>query len=420
MSAKNATVSNTALNKINSQLSALSSAIAGMKKGAKAALPSKPSHPHEREPGLKEAYADYRDTYLANYIYGLYHPDVVFKEHLDIRFPATMPIPTTTFSFKDTFTIAPNGSGNFVLWWQPNFLGSDLELLRPLNLNNPEAYAGVFSNLYYNDSIVVDGNSPADSGWKCRVFKHVQQTFSKYRLTSACIKVRYTGKVLDQSGCFAACATYSTFPRTVCAVPTTDPVPAEYDYTGTAYNGGLLDKWGDFDTIRQGQWAHTTNIVSDPDGITCVYLPSDPLSEAFVNNGQTIDEQYHQVAYHGTQVHGIWQPKNANLGYAICGYGIDSVASVVTVECYYNFEIIVREEQMPYFRPSVVDARLVRFGSRLNDSVRSIAGKFGGVTRSKDHEAPSTMARIQSALGNAWRYAGDIVPLLLKVGKYVL
>lgn len=419
MSAKNTTVSKAAFNNLSNQVKALSNAISGMKKGAKAALPSKPMHPHEREEGLKEAYADYRDTYLANYIYGLYHPDVVFQEHLDIKFPATMPIPTTTFAFKDTFTIQPNHSGNFVLWWNPNYLGSDPDLLSNMQVQAAN-YRGLFSNLYYNNAAALDGNSELNSDWKCRTFKHVTQQFAKYRLTSACIKVKYTGKVLDQSGCFAACATYTTFPRTVLAVPNDMPLVAEYPYQGTGENGNILGKWGDFDTIRQGQWAHTVSVVSDPDGITCVYLPSDPLSEVFVNNGETIDSQYPQTEYFNQYAQGIWQPKNANLGYAICGYGIDTQASSVTVECYYNFEIIVREEQMPYFRPHVADARLVRFGSRINDSVRSISGQFGGITRTKEHNAPSTMSRIKSALNTAYKYAGDIVPLLLKVGKAIL
>lgn len=418
MSSNKPTVNNSALKSVNNNLQKILQGIAAMKAPLKTPLPKKPSLPHEREVGLKEAYKEYRDDYMANFVYGLYHPDVVFHEHLDIKFPATMPIPTTTFAFKDTFTIAPNYSGNFVLVWNPNFLGSNFECVKPTT-QDPANYNGVFSNVYYNVSGDLDGNSTIDSDWQCRTFKHVNQSFNKYRLTSACIKVKYTGKVLDQSGCLAACATYSTFPRTTAAIPRAQPLPAEYPYKGSGANA-VLGRWGDFDTIRQGQWSHTVNVVSEPDGITCVYLPSDPLSEVFVNDGETIDSHHDQVVYDSGNAYAIWQPKNANLGYAICGYGIDTNASAITVECYYNFEIIVHDEQMPYFRPSVVDARLVRFGDRVNSAIKSISSSYGGVTKTKDHEAPSTMTRIKAALSTAWKYAGDIVPILLKVGKAIL
>jgi len=405
------------INALQAQVKQLNNRIAGMKSGS---IPlSKVSRPHEREPGLKSAYADLKDDVVADYIYGLYHPDVVFNEHLDIKSPSRLSIPTTSFHFKDTMTIAPNNSGNFCVIWNPNFLGTSSMLIErhaPENVTEAN-YKGYFSNLYFNNDDALSGNGSMTGSWNCQSFKHIRQDFGKYRLTSACIKVKYTGKVLDQSGCLSACASYFTFPRTCHISPRSDADIANYPFLYSDLN---LGKFGDFDNIRQGQWSHTVNIVSEPDGITCVYLPTDPLSEVFVRNGETIDSESEETTWQSTSVQCKWLPKNATLSYAICGYGIDSTASCITVETYYNFEIIVQDDQIPYFRPHVSDARLVRYSDRISRLVQSVNGTFGGVTLSKTHNDSSVMSRIKGALSNAYKYAGDIVPLVMKLGKAIL
>jgi len=405
------------INALTSQVKALSNQIANMKKGTPKLTRTK--YLHERVPSLKEQYKDFKDNLLADFIYGLYHPDVVFNEHLDIKMPGHLPIPTTSFHFKDTFTIAPNSMGNFCLVWNPNFLGTSSELSylhRPANLD-PGQYNAQFSNVYWNNDEAMTGNKSMTGSWNCHTFKPIKQDFGKYRLTSACIKVKYTGKVLDQSGCLAACASYFTFPRSVLLMPNAQQDVGDYDFAPSDEN---LARFTDFDNIRQGQWAHTISVVSEPDGITCVYLPTDPLSEVFVNNGSTIDTEAETYTWQNTSCQANWTPKNANLSYAICGYGIDTITSCITVETYYNYEIIVRDDQVPYFRPTVPDARLVRFKDRITNTVQSVSGSFGGITRTKDHEAPSVMSRLRGAISSAWRMAGDIAPLVLKLGKAIL
>jgi hypothetical protein len=67
---------------------------------------------------------DYHDNMLAEYVYGLFHPDAVYRENLNIKAPSILPIPTTNFAFKETFTLTPNSYGNFLIVWSPNYLGS--------------------------------------------------------------------------------------------------------------------------------------------------------------------------------------------------------------------------------------------------------------------------------------------------------
>lgn len=402
------------LQDLMSQVKSLSTQVAALSRKTKAAtnaIPKRTLFSHEREEGLKELYADYHDNILADYIYGLYHPDIVFSDGLDIKSPSYMPIPTTTFKFKETFSITPNSKGNFVLFWTPNFLGTEEALLQ---LHKPDGFQNkvnvFFSNLIVNTSDSLDGNSLLTEGWRGMCFKHVQQDFEKYRLTSACIKVKYTGKVLEQAGLFSASANYLNMFRTVIGVPVTGTSPASYGLPANLCSG--LSQFGDFDGIRQGQWADTCSVVSDPEGITCVYVPTDPLNQVFVDNGTTIDStQYSTTEAGGVSFTTSWKPTNANISYSLCGSGLTPSVSSVTVECYYNFEIIVRQEQYPYFSPKTTSSSFIRHKTDL-DKITTAVSNNGLVTRTKVHENPSVWSRVRKAFTTAAKVATEVYPYI--------
>lgn len=406
--------SNASNTSLNSQLSDLKKQLNSLKSQIKTIkptpIPKSIVNAHEREEGLKQLYAEYQDNILADYIYGLYHPDIVFKEGLDIKSPSYMPVPTTSFKFKETFTVAPNASGNFVLFWLPNFLGTSDSLVRVHKpYENVDSFEGVFSNCYYNNSDDLDGNAALLNGWRAHTFKHVAQDFQKYRLTSAAVKVKYTGKVLDQSGMLAAAASYIRTPRSVLLYPVQGQAPASYELPIQATQG--MSQFCDFDNIRQGQWADTCSVISDPDGITCTWVPTDPLNQVFVDNATTIDAINHQLVWSGGNAVAHWTPTNANISYAICGYGIASQTSCITVEAYYNFEIIVKQEQYPYFSPRVAHPKLLNHKDTLQRVVDSITS-HGLVSHSKTHESPSIWTKVRGAFMKAGRIAADVYPYI--------
>lgn len=414
MNSKSSFSNNASQNSVNSQLTELKKQLNALKSQLKSVkptpVPKREKYLNEREEGLRELYAEYQDNILADYIYGLYHPDVVFKESLDIKSPSYMPVPTTTFKFKETFTVIPNSKGNFVLYWMPNFLGTSDSIFR---VHKSDAYLdnmeGVFSNCYVNNSEELDGNAALLNGWRGMTFKHVQQDFQKYRLTSASVKVKYTGKVLDQSGMLAAAASYIRSPRTVLLYPVAESAPSSYEIPIQITTG--MAQFCDFDNIRQGQWAETTSIVSDPDGITCTWVPTDPLNQVFVDNATTIDAINHAAVWSGTSMVAHWTPTNANISYAIAGYGIASQTSCITVEAYYNYEIIVKQEQFPYFSPRVAHPKLLNHKDTLQ-RVTDLVSSHGLVTHSKTHESPTVWTKVRGAFTKAARIATDVYPYI--------
>lgn len=417
MSSKESSSAN-ALSKLTSQVSSLSAQLASLKSQLKVSkptpVPKKNKFAHEREEGLKDIYAEYRDNILADYIYGLYHPDVVFKESLDIKSPSYMPVPTTSFKFKETFTIVPNRLGNFILHWSPNYLGTSSELIRihrPGQDVDPNLYDGCFPLCFVNSAEGLDGNSELLNGWYGINFKHVRQDFEKYRLTSACLKVKYTGKVLDQSGMLAACASYVKSSRYVLGIPVNGGDYGSFELPQATTHA--LSSFCDFDTIRQGQWADTCSVTADPSGITCIYVPTDPLNQVFVDNATTIDAINHHTDWDGGRWISSWQPTNANISYFVCGYGINpgTPGACITVEAYYNYEIIVRQEQYPYFSPRAANSKILGHKVDIERVVSGVAAK-GLITHTKNHDNPSVWTKVKGAFSTAAKVATDVYPYI--------
>lgn len=366
---------------------------------------------HAAEPTLYKSVNDYHDNMLAEYVYGIFHPDVVYRDNLTIKAPSIVPIPTSTFAFKETYFTKPNEQGNIAFCWNPNYLGSNQEIQALVDSNVNPLRSGFFSCLYENNHESLTGNG-VNTNWHAVTYRRINQDFSKYRLTSACLKIKYIGKVLNQSGQFSACASFMEFPRTACTLQNDINIPSTYPLHQFAHP--QLDALGDFDVIRQGQWAKSVSIVQQPDGITVVWLPVDSLSSVFVDNADTIDTKELTTVYPEGMTQAVWKCKNANMTFDLCGFGISSESNINTicVEAYYNYEILVREEQMPYFRPTVIDTKLAAQVEKYAPALKQISSVAGTITPTKSHEAPTTMSRIRDALKEGYKFAEPYLPLI--------
>jgi hypothetical protein len=354
---------------------------------------------------LKEHYAEYQDNVLADYIYGIFHPDVAYRDKLDIKSPSYLPIPTTTFRFKETFTIKSNVAGNFVLHWNPNFLGSTSELKK--NYGMPNGHDIYYSNISVNVDSGLTGYTDMVTGWEAVPFREVAQTFQKYRLTSACIKVIYTGKVIDESGMFAAAATYKNVSRTICQNASEDLPIANYSLPDRIAQ--QLASFGDFDNIRQGQWSLTQSIIENPAGITCIYVPTDPLNQVFVNDSSLINFEYNSFSDADHYIKAL-TPTNANISYTVCGYGLPET-TCVTVESYYNYEIIVAQEQNPYFNPTLAKPALLKNGTFLS-TIGSLVSSMGLIKDSRKFDDKSILGKVRAILSRGVSKFKDMYQLL--------
>jgi hypothetical protein len=140
------------------------------------------------------------------------------------------------------------------------------------------------------------------------------------------------------------------------------------------------------------------------------------LSEVFVDNGDTTSVKDQMQFYPQTPVNVTgtsWKARNANISYALCGYGIFNPQHVpcITVEAYYNYEIIVHEDQLPFFRPTVQKMDITKV-QQITKVAQSVATSVGSITTTKAHENPSTLQRIKQALVEGYKLAEPYLPLI--------
>lgn len=112
----------------------------------------------------------------------------------------------------------------------------------------------------------------------------------------------------------------------------------------------------------------------------------------------------------GTQ----WYCRNANISFDICGYGIindDVNVPCITVECYYNYEIIVNEDQLSFFRPTTPKIEMSA-AEGVQRMTQQVASTVGTITTTKMHDEPSIMNKIKQALTTTKKWFGYAEPLL--------
>jgi hypothetical protein len=131
------------------------------------------------------------------------------------------------------------------------------------------------------------------------------------------------------------------------------------------------------------------------------------MSQAFVDNGDTITAKDITTQYLGVEnsTGVVWYSRSANISFDICGYGINQNQDIpcITVETYYNYEVIMNEDQLPFFRPTVNNMSKYN-AEQASALVNKVTSTVGTITTTKSHDNPSVMSRIASAVRSAYNY----------------
>lgn len=291
------------------------------------------------------------------YIHSLVFPEVAANNHYLVKAPTMVPVPTTSWSFKEVFTMKPNEAGNAVIIWHPNFFADFYGLENAIhNYGTINGNGGVwpgfarsaFANITYaNDNSITGVAVSENAQWHNVPFTPSLINFNKYRLVSALCRVSYTGKSINKSGVLLACATYDDIPRIVKFQNT-----AIEDWV---HNSSILNHYTDFDYVNNGLWARKVNINANPDGIEVLFVPTDPLNQVFVENGCVAGLSNIKVNIgQGNQfADASYAYNSTNISYVFAANGVSSEsAGVLRVETYYNFEVIVENKMQPYFATS--------------------------------------------------------------------
>jgi len=300
-----------------------------------------------------------RDRYLI----GLIHPDIAVRDGLSPKLYHDVPIPTTTYGVYGSYVATTNASGNLLISMATPGQPGVSSPMQHITVNNNAALDGVTS---------VNGNNLVT------VLPIVNVPTQRYRLVSSLIRISYTGPLLNQAGKMYSCATY-------------DPFGISYYNTGVTAQP-LVDRFGNFNLIKNGLWNRTVDVTNPSHAIECLWVPTDGYSYIF-------QQQFGYAGTPQTTTDALMLPTvdGARLGYVIALQGLPASSNCVTVECWTNYELIADPSVAPYMVHSIDNV----WNSQSHDAVSNAINneiKTNGLIREPSKSKSSWSDVISSIL----------------------
>lgn len=193
-----------------------------------------------------------------------------------VKIPSNKPIPSCSFQMHNYITFKTMTNGNDIFTFNPFFLASEALINKPFVYNGTNKYLSTGAGTYFfnNPSTPPDGMSPATNWYfPDYTFQMIPDVYSKYRLVSACVTLRYTGPLDEASGVMGCGISYLNSPY----------VGTRYkDYPEQVGNAAtrnpILDNYGNFELIRDSYY-YSENLCIE--GLKMLYFPLDNSFEEF-------------------------------------------------------------------------------------------------------------------------------------------
>lgn len=240
-----------------------------------------------------------RERQEKSYMKALLYPE----KQRGAKIPSPMPVPSTAFQLRQSTTLTTNSKGNLALSFNPVFLTS--------NSN--------FTNLLVNNDESLNGISPSDAFKPAFYGGAISPVYSRFRLVSASITLRYIGRLDIVQGICGGGIVY-------------DP-----SYGLGVNLGGVIGtsppaaKYGDFNLVRDSYYFQENHVL---DGIRILYFPIDNSYEEYRKVGSVADNNLEAII-----------PGFNMLIYVMSGVP-DSTSYKVDICC--NFECIPETEFLNY------------------------------------------------------------------------
>ena len=215
------------------------------------------------------------------------------------KIPSLVPIPTTNFKYNFTEVIQANGSGTCFISFNPYFLANDaflgkysvpysyvkMENNNPVIVNRWLYPSRFFSTYWVNNKPALTGEGDMFPQSNIPFPKSADQVisnlYSKYRLVSGCLELRYIDTLESASGVIGGAITNESFPTIGCryspVTSATTPFSMELPNYPSYPMQDML-KYGNFNLIRQLPYSREKGIL---EGIRMLYYPLDNYYSEF-------------------------------------------------------------------------------------------------------------------------------------------
>lgn len=368
-----------------------------------------------------------------NYIKGVIEPEICVSDGFIAKQPSIFNLPSTSVGFRNNINISTDVNGDFYLAWNPNFLANESSLQYYVFVNNGvDIPCNTFSHLCSKD--IANNSLNFYPSYVPKV------DLSKYRLVSAKIKVTYIGSNLEKSGMLYACATYDQMPVLVGLINNSNVLPYKKTngswidpVTDLTFNGNSFAAKNAYESmteqrISNGIWNKNVNVVQSNQGISCLHIPTDPISEIFYPLGTYFGERTPYKNINTTDVTAAsnqifpynFSTAGSQLCYLVCGHGLPANKEVINIQTFYNYEVIPTVSSAPFLKGNTdnqnYDYRVIESARQV---IRNVAPQVA-IRTGKGNVIDEVKKFYNSLANNKYvRTAGDIAKVLIPfVTKY--
>jgi len=311
----------------------------------------------------KQLVSDYQKKVL-NYVAAILDPEFNYTSGIMVKQPSLLNTPSVSIPIRTLSTIKSLNYNSLCVAWNPSFFCTSNKIGRiQLGIDKTAQDKPVMANricsvLYATGNLRGNLLSTPPSAWDANVYGLPDNLpdigVAKARLVSSKIKISFRGAVLSQGGTIMGCATYEGVPGVV-ASSDEDLLLRKKDQKAVTWADLFKITNPEIDTtidpspfdekiISNGIWSKNVNITKDANGITAIFVPSDPMDEIFYQNGTYYGEPIEQksVEIQGNKT-SIWlnSSKGAHLNFLFNVQGIpEGNTNPITIETFTTWEVI--------------------------------------------------------------------------------
>lgn len=377
---------------------------------------------------------------VLNYIAAILDPEYNYSTGIMVKQPSLMNPPSVSIPIKTLTTIPSEGYSSICLAWNPTMFCTT-NMLNRIQLgydttNNDEPiYANKICSVLYSLGELENGMLKVPpSSWSATV-KGIPDNLpevgiAKARLVSSKIKISFRGPVLNQGGTIMAAATFQGPPGVICNTADDNKIKTnqtQRDVTwsdlfkislGSSFNEKEMSPFEE-KIISNGIWAKNVNITKDANGITAIFIPTDPMDEIFCKPGTFYGEKVESnVPCNGPRATScLYSDKGARLNYLFNIQGIPGDnTNPITVETYTTWEVIPTNQSASTLRNSASMVTTPYFNQIKDTISRFLTDNTGISVTSANQDLTGWWSNLKQAASAVW---DTVKPGLKAVSQFI-
>jgi hypothetical protein len=349
---------------------------------------------------------------IVNYVAAILDPEYNYNTGIMVKQPSLLNPPSVSIPIKTLTTIKSESLSSICISWNPTLFctKNDIGKICLGTRNKDEkVFANKVASVLYSlpEKVGAQEITQPDS-WNAKVYcipdNLPEIGVSKARLVSAKIKISFRGSVLNQGGTIMGAATFQGPPGLVlntgdenrvwrnkhCNTQATWADLFEVSL-GSQYdeeNPGLCPFQEK--VLSNGIWAKNVNITKDANGITAIFIPTDPMDEIFYQTGTFYGEKVAQeedILNNKGATTALTTAKGARLNYLFNIQGLSAQnTNPITIETYATWEVLPTNQSASSLRNSATEMNSLQSYEVIKDLMSKYFEESSGIhTLSKNN-----------------------------------